>query len=231
MGNMKGARVPVDYHYPLSSYMFNAIREGDEELAREIHDSMDFKPVTFSEISNPGYVENKKTLIFNKDEGYLIFSSHRKDVMEALVTGILSFGAVYIQNAVFPVKQVEILKEPEIKGRMRFKTISPIVISTPRDDVEAGEKKELSPADIRWYDIFNRNLKKKYMQFFGKERKGDVNVRIYNLKSKKYHSPGPVTAYKMEFEIHGDKELIKLGFQSGFGRRTAQGFGCVRAIG
>ena len=230
MGGMRGKSVPVDYHYLLSSYIYNAIREGDEQLAREIHDSLDFKPYTFSEIANPGHVENRITLIFNREDGHLIFSTHRRDIMEALVTGVLSFGTVYVGSEMFPVQEVEILKEPEIKDRMRFKTLSPIVISPPRDVFEAGEKGELSPSDLRWYEIFNKNLKKKYLQFFGKERRGDVHVRIYNSKYKKYHSPGPVTAYKMEFEIHGDRELIKLGYQSGFGRRTAQGFGCVKEI-
>ena len=150
--------------------------------------------------------------------------------MEAFVTGVLSRGSVVIKKEIFPVKEIKVLREPEFNDRMRLKTLSPIVVSTSRTAVENGKKEDLLPNDEEWYIFFNKNLKKKYIQFFGKEKNEDLKIKVFWSKPKRYNVPGPVTAFKMEFEVQGDPELIKLGYQSGFGRRTAQGFGCVARV-
>ena len=227
MGDMRRTIIPVDYHYPMYSYVYKTIGEGNPALATEIHDMEGHKPYTFSEIVNPGHIINGKNLQFHNDIGFFVFTSHREDVMEAFVTGALKYGYVEIKNKRFPITEIKILEEPKYRSKMIFKTLSPIVISASRDEIERGKKKELYPTDEEWYLFFNKNMKKKYFQFFGEEKEGELNIRILNAKPKKYHVPGPTTGFKMTFEIWGDRELIKLGYQSGFGRRTAQGFGCV----
>ena len=233
MEKMKGCIIPVDYHYHLYSYVYRTIGDANPKLATEIHNMDGHKPYSFSEIENPGRIikkDNETLLKLHNNSGYFIFTSHREDIMETFVTGVLSRGLVIIKEEKFPVKEIKVLKEPEFKDRMRLKTLSPIVVSTSRAAVEKGKKEDLLPTDEEWYTFFNKNLKKKYLQFFGKEKNEELKIKIYWSKPKKYHVPGPVTAFKMEFEVQGDPELIKLGYQSGFGRRTAQGFGCVASV-
>ncbi len=230
MENMQGITIPVDYHYPMYSYVYMAIGEGEPALATEIHNMQGYKPYSFSEIDNPGHVIGKNNLQLHNDVGSFIFTSHREDVMEAFVAGALKYGYVEIQKKRFPILEIKILKEPEFKNKMRFKTLSPIVISASREDTERGINKDLYPTDEEWYMFFNKNMKKKYFQFFGVEREEDLEIKVLSARPKKYHVPGPATGFKMTFEISGDIELIKLGYQSGFGRRTAQGFGCVAVV-
>ncbi len=230
---MKGRIIPVDYHYHLYSYVYRTIGNANPKLATEIHNMDGNKPYSFSEIENPGRIINKgnETLLkLHNNSGYFIFTTHREDIMEAFVTGVLSRGSVVIKKEIFPVKEIKVLREPEFNDRMRLKTLSPIVVSTSRTAVENGKKEDLLPNDEEWYIFFNKNLKKKYIQFFGKEKNEDLKIKVFWSKPKRYNVPGPVTAFKMEFEVQGDPELIKLGYQSGFGRRTAQGFGCVARV-
>ena len=228
LGGMRGKGIPVDYHYFLSSSVYRWIKMGNEELAEYLHYSKDIKPFTFSEIYARGKVVDEN-ITFSVERGSFIFSSHRRDIVEAFVEGALSSPVLKIKNEEFPVDKIEILKESEIKERMRFKTLSPIVISISRAEARENEKRYLYPTDTMWYANFEKNIKRRYEVFSGEKYEGKINVRVVNYqKPKKYKIKGGyVRASKLVFEILGNPEIIKIGYQSGFGERTAQGFGCV----
>ncbi len=228
ISNVNGSQIPVDYHYLLSSWIYSAIRGGNEEIATYLHYQKDIKPYTFSELYLRGDV-NGEMLHVKSDDGSIIFSSHRSDVVEAFVKGVLEEPVLKIGDEKMEISQVEVLKEPEFSNIMTFKTLSPIVVSVSRAEARVNKKRYLYPVDPRWYVNLEKNMKRRYRKFLGEEYSGKLEIEVVKYaKPKRYNIKGTyVRASKLTFRVRGDPEIIKINYQSGFGERTAQGFGCV----
>lgn len=231
IGDLQERAIPIDYHYYLSSAIYAWMRSGNEEIAAKYHYSKDLKPFTFSEIFAHGINDNG-SLKLTDEVGFLIFSSCFNEIVEAVVTGALGTGELRIKDASFPIVSIEVLKEPEFTGNMRFKTLSPIVVSKKIKKGEKDDHWELYPKDKEWYVLLERNLKKRLRLFTGEEYSGKINIRVLKfIKGKRYRILGGyVRASKIIFEISAPQNIIRIAYQSGFGERTGQGFGCVDVI-
>ena len=228
LSGLRNAIIPVDYHYILSSWVYGTIRRGDEDIATELHYMKDVKPLTLSEIYAPGRVEGENIRMIN-DNGSFVFSSHRRDIVEAFVEGALMEPEIQLKNRRMMISSIEVLREPEFKRRMRFKTLSPIVVSVSRAEAKEDKRRFLYPTDQRWYVNLEKNIRRRFRKFAGEEYSGILRIRgIRHISSKRYNIKGTyVRASKVIFEIQGDERVIRMAYQSGFGERTAQGFGCV----
>ena len=222
--------LPYDYHYALSSAIYGLIKVGDEILSAQLHYSRDIKLHTFSEI-----MASKRKIcdegIVIMDKASLVFSSPIHDVVRAFVEGILSMGFLSIEDSKMIVESVEVPKTPEFAPKMTMHTLSPIIVSTAVDEKNRMKKWYLMPDDPRWYVNLEKNLKQKYRKVYGKDVHGHVRINVIHCKAKLYKIKGtPVRGAHMRFEISADPELIRLGYEAGFGEKCAQGFGCVDVV-
>jgi len=163
---------------------------------------------------------------------YFDFTSPKKDIAIALVNGMLQEPNVKIANANFVLEEVKVLREPEIKDRETFSTLSPISVTTIK--IEDGHKRiiDLYPNEPKFYQNIQRNLIKKYTLLYGKEpRDGDIKIKVKRAKAKRikikntYHR-----CVEMVFEASGNRELLNIGYQAGFGERNSMGFGMVKVV-
>ncbi len=230
LGNSAGKEIPYDYHYLLSSAIYRWIKLGDELLATKLHYSKEIKPFTFSELLGKMVAVDDKYMRINSENVSLIFSSPIKEYVSAFVEGCLQAAELRIGRLSFPVERVEILRKPEIKNRMTFKTLSPVVVSTGIRKRDKVDKWYLYPTDKNWYINIERNLRKKYEFLYGRTAEGTLRIKVLNFKPKKYTVKGPVRASHLTFEASGNTDLIEIGYFAGFGERTAQGFGCVEVV-
>ena len=92
---------------------------------------------------------------------------------------------------------------------------------------------DLSPTDNKFYKNLEKNLMKKYSIYFDKSDDNcKVNFKVSNvLRSTRRKIKNTFhTAYYLEFVAYGNPDLIKLGYDSGFGEKNSMGFGMVEII-
>ena len=158
------------------------------------------------------------------------FSSPRKEIVAALVNGLLEKPGVEIADASFVVSSIEVLKEKKIKGEETFVTLSPISVTTVKGNNGYRKTIDLYPDEPKFYENLRRNLIKKYMLLYGKEPENkNLDIKVIKAKPKRikikntYHR-----CTEMVFEARGSVELLSIGYEAGFGERNSMGFGMVK---
>ncbi len=223
------SRLPFNYQYYLASAIYNIINTGDKELAERLHKYRGFKFFTFSQLRIP------KRKIYNKyieiSDGYCHFyvSSPNYEFIHAFIDGIISKQNIRIERINFNVNNISILEPPnKIKT---LKTLSPIYLKTKREIDGKVKDYDLLPCDSKFYENLKANLKKKYEAFYGVECDLDFDLKILKYKNKRilikntYHR-----CSEMVFEVWGDEELIRFGYECGFGEKNSLGFGMVGEV-
>ena len=203
----------------------------DSDLSLSLHKPCAIKFFTFSKL-----MSSRKTLFGDQmkveDRLYFDFSSPKKEITIALVNGMLEKSNVKIANANFILEEVEVLQEPEIGNKETFLTLSPISVTTVED--EDGHKKivDLYPREPKFYDNIRKNLIKKYTLLYEKEPENDdLEIKVKKVKPKRIKIKNTFhRCSEMVFEAIGNKELLKIGYQAGFGERNSMGFGMVKVV-
>ncbi|MBN2280855.1 MAG: CRISPR-associated endoribonuclease Cas6 [Candidatus Marinimicrobia bacterium] len=144
----------------------------------------------------------------------------------------------------FTVNFLEKLAIPEFKNRMHFITKSPIAVCTNwktqfntvkkhfYNYMKYKERKKfinkLKQSLIDKYEMLNGNLYSGNSHIFFKfdnkyinENKGKISKLIHFENDEK------VKAFEAPFVIEADPELIRIGYECGFGEEGDRGFGCV----
>ena len=223
--------IPINYNYNLASLIYRRIEATDSDLSLSLHKPHVIKFFTFSKL-----MAKRKVLFGDQmkvdDKLYFDFSSPKKEITVALVNGMLEKPNVKIANANFILEEVKVLREPEIRSKEIFSTLSPISVTTVKD--ENGHRKivDLYPRKPKFYENIKRNLIKKYTLLYGKEPENDdLEIKAKKVKPKRIKIKNTFhRCSEMVFEARGNKELLKIGYQAGFGERNSMGFGMVKII-
>ncbi|WP_202320396.1 CRISPR-associated endoribonuclease Cas6 [Archaeoglobus neptunius] len=227
-----GTVIPMDHQYLLASWIYRTFERVDGEWSSRLHGSGRYKLYTFSQLMIPGRrfrVRGDRMEVLG-DMAHLQFSTAREDVFVNFVRGVLEAGEVVVGRARLPVLQVYVVREPERIGRReRFYTLSPVIVSY----TAGGREVWLTPEDEGFVELVSRNLENKYRALYGRDPDGCVE-RITPLREPKRKLKRVGNAMhrcvEMYFEVEGDEELIRLGYQVGFGRRNSMGFGMVKRV-
>jgi len=215
-----------------------------------------FKLFTFSKLFfTPTKI--KKNGFNGVKEIYFVFSTPIEQSYEHLILGLFSDQTFHLnfsgKKIDFSVTQVESLPEPQFDSECKFLCLSPIAVSTQR-------KKENGRLEQHYLDYMNpeerehfiKNIKKnlinKYWTFYKTDyadhehefkfsfdvnyiakRQGKISKLIHfkkidnNIKTK-------IKGFEAPFKIIADPELIKIGYDCGFGNDNSAGMGCVEII-
>lgn len=230
--------LPFDYQYWLYSMLLDRLKNADGDLADFLHSHTGYKYYTFSWILSEEMKPKNSGLIFRNGHFYL--SSPDKKFIEGFASGLLQQPEFNLGHTEFEIDSVEILDKKKIKSKMVFNTLSPVYTKTTRD--EEGEWDLLPLRNPKWHENIHNNLLKRYKEYYGEEPpKGNFEIKRFlkkpeykrvtmtkevNGESKKFHR----RCARFKFEVIGDPELLKLGYEAGFGQNTATGFGCVEVI-
>lgn len=222
------AFLDFNHNYWLASMIYRAVERADPELSLDLHKPAGFKFFTFSRL----LVKDRKFRIAGErmemltPEAYFFFSSPRKYLCACLVDGLLQKPEVKIGDVEFSVSEVKVLKEREVGCKERFVTLSPINVTASGDRTV-----DLYPDNPKFYENLRENLVKKYTAFYGKEPDGELDVTVVRAKPVRirvkdtYHR-----ASLMVFDAKGDKRLLEMGYQAGFGSKNSMGFGMVKVV-
>ncbi len=243
-----GNKLPINYQYEQSAAIYKILSNADEKYASWLHDNgfeigtgKRFKLFTFARFK----VEKRQ--ILPEEERLLILS----DTVEWQI-GFLpekstdSFIKGIFQNQIFEigdkksavqfiVQSVEILPEPDYKGKVTFVAMSPVCLKFHRID---GKTDYLSPTDVRAPFLMFNGLFDRYRSFYGE----DCPYSLSECKLKVLGVPKSVVVklkadtneetrvrgFLCKMEVQAPVELMRLMYEGGVGSLTSQGFGCLR---
>jgi len=227
----KSQFLPLNYSYHLASMIYRSIQRGDEMLSLYLHRPKTIKFFTFSKLmAKERKIIGKKLEV--KGNAYFEFSSPKKDIVIALINGLLERPEVEIANSSFIVSSIEVLKEKKIGSKENFITLSPISITTVKGSNGYRKIVDLYPDEPKFYENLRKNLIKKYRLLYEEEPENDeLEIKVIKAKPKRIKIKNTFhRCSEMVFEARGNSELLNMGYQSGFGERNSMGFGMVKVI-
>jgi len=229
-------KLPYNYNYPLASAIYAFLYQSDAPFTDFLHHEgfshggKGFKLFTFSPLFSSRRRAAKDGLLM---EGKIVWfiSSPREEFVANLASGILKQGFLALWNTKLMVEEVEVMKPPPLEGRMSLRTLSPIVVSSGEPDSNGKfHKKYLSPGEPEFNRILEENLKRKYQACYGDEapQEGISLELLRTPQSKLIDYKGiKVRGWFMHFTVQSNPDLIRIGYEAGFGEGNSAGFGMV----
>lgn len=240
------ASIPLNYNYAVSALIYKTIAESSPEFAQTLHEKgfivgeKTFKLFTFSRFeTKDAFIDFRSKRIFlNNPYIKLQVSSPIDEFLKNFVFGTFTQQTFHIDKSDFILDSAETIEETEITEEMNFRALSPITESIRNDK---NETVYLLP-NVDWSEIITRNLQRKYEALYGKtlpdakvewkwneeyfadERKQRKAEKLIDIKGIK------VRGWLAPFSVKGDRELIKLGYETGFGNKNSQGFGMAEIL-
>lgn len=250
----KGAEIPINYQYPLSTVIYRILDAADSSYARFLHDTgyqqkgslKSFKLFTFSDIRVPFSIKGDR-LQLKAPETEVIVSFHLPQAAENFVRGLFMNQRVEIADrnsrAIFNVGQVE-----SLPSRLSGEEIQEVLLQ-PLSPVVCGKKNEkgnydfLSPEHPEFVFQLIYNWKEKYKAICGPEQAA-ADFRDASMEVIFYGNPpkSRLLAIKagtdvetkirgfvnFRLKVRGKREALELLMNGGAGLYNAQGMGLVR---
>lgn len=235
-------KLPYNYGYFLSSIVYSFLKESDSRFSKFLHhegyynEGKTFKLFTFSPLLALQRMALRQGIVLGGKIEWLV-SSPKEKFLFHLTDGILEVGYLIIKHQKLLAEQIEVMEPPVFSGNMSFRALSPIVVSTG-EKLEDGtfHKKFLSPSEPEFYEILERNLRRKYKTCYGNDASEEKVLFEPNREfiaqrrriSKLIEYKGiKIRGWMFPFRAKGNPELIKIGYEAGFGEGNSAGFGMV----
>ncbi len=233
----KPVLLPWNYPEKLQGFVYRTIGKASPELAARLHSegfvvgSHRYKLITFSWLY-PRSATMKGNGLLMEPPIHWWMSSPLATVIEAFLYGLLTSFEVSLGNQKLVVDVVHV--EPNLLSdeKMLLETLSPIVASTGVLEEGKLRKVFLSPESQEFSRVITENLQRKAAALWGKEIPGEVEMKPVHFRSRLITIYGvKVRCYEGVFDARGNPELLRLGYEAGFGERNFQGFGMMRLAG
>jgi len=245
----------LNYNYQLASGIYSLLKFGSPEFSHFLHNNgysylgKNYKLFTFSLRFENISIENNRIKLLSPYAKLIISSPIIEDFIKNFVIGTfeqqkieLSIGGEVTE---FKILQMELLPEPKFTDSMKFILLSPLVLSTGRENDGKMVQYYLRPSDIKEINrILTKNLKNKYAIVNNKEiatdelqlewdenylrKKRRITKKVTINKAGIY--PIDVIGIQAPFTLKGSPELIKTGYQCGFGEKNSMGFGMAEVV-
>ena len=235
-----GLTLPVNYNYPLAGVIYRFLAESDPEYASFLHEEgyrtaeKRFKLFTFSQLMaerrriTGDKIHFRSTLMWYVSSPVERFLSHFADTL--LTEGRLSLGQRQL-----PIRDVTVPRIPRFRTEMRFRCLSPIVMTTVREHKGKQAMHYCMPDDPAFSELIRQNLIRKHEVIHGRPPHDDTLAFAFD-KSYIERRQGRVTRltdYKgikirgilCPFRVTGSPALIQIGYECGFGDKNSAGFG------
>ena len=243
----------INYNYFLTSLIYRIIETSSENYSRFLHfdgyrleDSQkNFKLFTYSRLFSKRFKVAGEYITFFDSPIEWHVSSPVQQFIEHMVTGVFAKGqeveiGPHAKAERFLVQRIETMQEPpSFAGTMSFTCLSPITLSKTVNSTDGPICHYIRPDEEGLSEAIKNNLIKKYRLITGKnfncdscftltldpvyfeKRKGKVQKKI-NFKGT------DIIGFEAPFSITAPPELIKIGYETGFGEKGSMGFGMVK---
>lgn len=247
----KNAVLPINYQYPLSSWIYKVLEHGDPVLAQLLHQEgyaegkRRYKFYSFSELRTVQHRIERDRLILLHPEIHFSIHFLAEQAAQVMVMGLFKESGSFflgdkISGARFALRSIQMDMLPPLGESIDLFTVSPVVVSTIIDTPEGKLSREyLRPFDEAYAPQIIANLERKFAAaqtaglISGETGTPQFELLSNEAKEKKIDlMPGTpqytrVRGYKYRFRLHGSQELLKLALLAGVGEKNAMGFGGV----
>lgn len=227
----KDILLPIQYNHLLQGFIYNNI---DGDLARFLHDkgymynNRSFKLFTFSQILG----KRKKT---NENYNYgnefsLVIASPIDLFCKSIANLMLKNNDLLLGQNHIRVNQIQILENTAESNEIIVRTLSPIVAySTLLRPDNRKYTCYFMPGELDFERIIHENLVKKYIAFNNETITFEeaINIKPIGICQQKLvrYKGFIIKGVVGKLLIKGDKRLLQMGLDTGFGNKNAQGFG------
>ena len=237
-------KLPINYQYLISSWIYSVLSKGDEEYASWLHkngfkhEGKTYKHFCFSML-HPKTVKihpREKVIELVEGPSKIVISFNIDEATQHLVQGLFGDNEIQLSSGNFlvqgKIKKVQLLPKPDFSNSMSFRAITPICISVKTKEQEYPDY--LHPLDEKYENAFINNLVDKANSYFGYEEfnPSDVTFHLIQgpIRSKLWTIKGiDVKGYLFDFALEGPKELLEIGYLSGFGiQNSSLGMGMTK---
>lgn len=244
--------IPINYQYAIASFIYNSIESSNPQYSKWLHDkgfmsgSKTFKFFTFSMLNLPKREIMKDRFFLSFPKLSFIVSILSEKAIEHFIAGMFLQKKMKISDrkseAEFYINSVEAIPEPNFSNIMKFRTISPIILSKKGIYKDKESEIFLNPLDSDYFLYFKKNIEEKYIAYCKAAKKQIIYNTIEKLEilnKPKEHlisiKPGrfdetKVKCYSFDFKIEGPPEMLKLAYDVGIGKMCSGGFGCIEPI-
>lgn len=250
-----GTSIPINYNYQLSSAIYNLLRFGSPEFSSFLHnrgyriDGKKYKLFSFALRFDRVEIENFHLILKSTKVTLHISSPLIDSFIKNFVIGTFENKSIAItdrnQTIAFRIITAEILPDPVFTNKMKFILLSPMVLSTLKERNGKMQQYYLRPEDKDDIDrVLTKNLLNKkgllnrnqviddYCNLTWDEEYLEKNNRITKKITINENGRYPIDIIGIQapFTIQGDPELIKVGYECGFGEKNSMGFGLAEII-
>lgn len=252
----RGSVLPLNYQYPLSSWIYKCINRADSGFAEFLHQQgytgtkagKPFKFFTFSKLDVPKREIYEDRMIIQSEAVFLTLSFLIEQAAEKFITGVFQQQHVGLgdqkSQVDFEVSGIEARPTP-IGEQIVLRTASPIVVSKPEMRGDKMHATFISPKDDGYKDYFLQNLIRKYESYASytgdsisttfdqamdwELMQGAVRSRLVTVKAST-PAQTKVRGYDYQFKLTAPAPLVRIGLLAGFGEKNSLGFGCVETV-
>ena len=234
--------LPINYNHLLTGVIYRFLAKSDPKYASFLHNQgygaepRRFKLFTFSQLMAERRRINGTQIHFDSTLTWFV-SSPVEDFLSHFANTLLSEGRLTLGKHRVQVQDVAIPRTPRFQSEMRFRCLSPVVMSTVRERDGKRSMHYCLPDDPAISDLIRQNLIRKHEVIHGRpphdktltlqfdenyiaRRQGRV-TRLIDFKGIK------IKGIMCPFRVSGSRELIQTGYECGFGDKNSAGFGMV----
>lgn len=244
--------IAANFYYQLSATIYKLLGFGSPEFSKFLHDKgyrlisgKTYKLFTFSMMFRKVAPVDNKFRFISRDAELYVSSPNVDDFIKNFFVGSVWQSYIRLGSehhyAHFDIIKTENLPPPEFSSKMKFKLISPMVVSKPVEQNGKISTYFLRPEDEEEANrILNQNLINKYHIFYNEDLTGKAEVKFrwdWDYINKKDRVTKKITldpngagandviGIVAPFYIEGDPRLIEIGYEAGFGNKNSMGFG------
>ena len=238
-----GLTIPINYNYWLSSTIYHFLARSDREYADFLHndgyvvEKKHFKLFTFSQLMARQRRVQGQTIHFGSTLVWYV-SSPVERFLTHFADTLLTEGRLFIGPHRLQIQDVRVPRVPHFTSEMRFRCLSPIVMSASRRREGQPYCHYCTPGDAELPELIRKNLLRKHEAIYGNQPPHDARLSFDFDAGYIHRKRGRVTRlvdYKgikirgtlCPFSVTGDPALIRVGYECGFGDKNSAGFGMV----
>lgn len=242
--------LPINYQYELSSVIYKLVNQGDNVFAEWLHSSgysnlnKNFKLFVFSMLEIPKKKIENQCITILSDEICFKISFLLDEIAEPFIYGMFKNREIVIgdkyNKVKFFVSSIERLNDISFNNPVKFRTISPIVIShyTDKNNSHPTYIPPDNPkfADLLFQNLINKNVAvSKYsskFKFFTPDADlqfdliGEFKQKLIKIKTDTPQQT-MIKGFMFDFKVSAPQQLLQIAYHAGCGEKNSLGFGCV----
>jgi len=235
----KPFKIPTNYRRNVLSLIKESINNIPEIYEKYYSDRTQntSKPFTYSLYIPSNKVEkinDKSFLVFDSNTLEFCFSTNDPILLMNVYNGLLNIKSDFLLFAYkIEIKYFHLEKEFKIDtDKIKFKTLSPIVIRDISDKKGSGNYLKFDDPDFKTVLFHNiKNLCQNFIDSDYKLEKEEITINFLKAEALKvYNYNEAIKASNGVFEIEAKPEILKLIYDVGLGARRSQGFGMLEVI-